>query len=292
MIKFLSIGIIILIIWYIYYQPNSESFITNPNITVYIVWNDKFNIQGLGDKLRGTIAIYQYCQAHNIPCFFDARFSTFGKYLVNGSTNPNPKITINTPVPQLRNIYNNPNALGDFISQAIAQSTDDYICLTTNFFPHIPLSISDMDFLNFIMKPTQELEDKINKIQETIPENYTIQHFRFLDKKEPDESKCEQCYQLLANTYQPTDILMSNSPIFKNYIKVKIPEICTIECDNCMHLHVGHNPSDLIIEFTLIEYNLIKKATSIKTYSQYKWTSAFVSWPARFYSIPIINTQI
>jgi len=302
MIKYFSIILILTIIWYIYYQIKPETFTNDINIsnkscpTVYIVWNDKFNIQGLGDKLRGTIAIYQYCTANKIPCIFDARFSIFGKYLANSlPLKPHPKINIKTPVPQLLNVYNDPDALGKFISKQIDESIDDFICVSTNVFPQIPLSLSDMNFLEFIMKPTPELESKINLISKSVPLNHTIQHFRFEDNKEPDENRCEICYQLLISSYESTDILMTNSNVFKKYVKDRLNQIYTIDfdkSDKSIGLHVGLNPSDLIIEFTLIEYYFIKKACSIRTYSQYGWTSAFVYWPAKFYSIPIINTQI
>jgi hypothetical protein len=304
MIKFLLV-ISILILGYIYFQEKLpfEFFTQTQSIssipTVYIVWNDKFNVQGLGDKLRGTIAIYQYCQKNSIPCVFDSRFSTFGKFLTNGIPfNPHPLINKSTPVAQLLNVYDDPQALGNFISKQIdlaLSSNQNYVCIETNLFTQIPLSLSDMDFLEWVMKPIPGLEQKINKIIQSLPPDYTIQHFRFKDKSEPDDTQCAKCFDLLTSSYQSTDILMSNSSKFKNWVKNKLSQIHMIEPEfdpANPSLHVGLNPSDDIIEFTLVEYSIIKKACGIRTYSEYNWISAFVYWPGQFYSIPIINTQI
>lgn len=304
MTKNFIICIAIFILIYLYLENyNLESFENNPGSiqtvpTVYIVWNDKFNIQGLGDKLRGTIGIYQYCQANGIPCVFDARFSVFGKFLANSSPqNPNPAITQSTPVHQLLNVYDDPNALGKFISKHISQTKDNYVCLSTNLFPQVPLTLSDMEFLKWVMEPSPKLKSLINSVYKSIPPSHTIQHFRFEDKKEPDDDLCAKCLELLELSYKPTDMLMTNSNKFKDWVKLHFPKIYTLDYHQSdksdkINLHVGLNPSDSVIEFTLLEYNLIIKASQIKTYSQYPWVSAFVYWPAQFYLIPITNTKI
>lgn len=312
MAKYLYAGIVILILILIYlYEYNFLNckqlgeFFTQTQTktpTICIVWNDKFNSQGLGDKLRGMIAIYQYCQTNNIPCIFDARFSTFGKFLINASPlNHHTQITESTPVAQLLNVYDNPNALGNFIRKQIdlaIVSNKDYVCVETNLFPQIPLSLSDMDFLEQMTKTNPELEQKIKSIIQFLPTDFTIQHFRFKDKTDPSDTQCAKCFKLLVSSYQPTDILMSNSSKFKNWVKSKLPQIYMIESGfdftqpTQTNIHVGLNPSDNIIEFTLVEYSIIKKASSIRTYSEYEWISAFVYWPGKFYSIPIRNTQI
>ena len=123
-------------------------------------------------------------------------------------------------------------------------------------------------------------------------DNYTIQHFRFKDSTEPDIKKMIECYKLLEKTYKETDILMSNSTIFRNYILARKKDIKTIKCDKCNStLHVGFNNSD-IIEFTLIEYYIIINSKFIHTYSEYGWVSAFIYYPSKFYNIPIENQQI
>jgi len=155
-------------------------------------------------------------------------------------------------------------------------------------FPQIPLTLEETKFLNYIMEPTNELKVKLDEKIKKLPKNYTIQHFRFKDETEPDEKKCEKCYKLLENTYTETDILMSNSKVFKNYVKNK-KNIYMLNCDECLHMHVGINPESNIIEFGLIEYYIITKSKMIHTYSQYWWISGFVYWPANFYNIEIKN---
>lgn len=281
----IAIIILVIILFIIYY--NQENFENNKK-TVYIVWNDTINKQGLGDKLRGTIAIYQYCRLNNINCFFDATFSEFNKYLKNSNSN-NSDLNINTPIASVLNIYDDDQAIKKLIDEELKNKDKAYVFC--NLFPKVPLELEDINFLNFITEPIDELKIKINNLLQTLPNNFTIQHFRFIDKSDPDDNKCNFCYQLLKKNYKDTDILISNSNIFKKYVLDKI-NINVINCDNCQELHIGNNPTSSVIEFTLIEYYILIKSKFINTYSEYTWISAFVYWPAKFYNIEIKNYNI
>ena len=283
-----TIIVIILLLYYIYYQ-NKEDFedININKKTVYIVWNDTINKQGLGDKLRGTIAIYQYCRLNNIDCIFDATFSEFSKYFKN-SKNSNPNLKIDTPIVSIINIYDDDQAIKKLIDNELKDKNEAYVF--SNLFPQVPLSPEDLDFLNYITEPIDELKDKVDNLLSNL-NNYNIQHFRFKDGIDPDNNKCKECYQLLKKTYNKTDILMSNSKVFKDYV-LKRKKINVINCDDCEQLHIGYNPTSKVIEFTLIEYYILCKSKLIHTYSEYDWISAFVYWPAQFYNIKIKNIPI
>jgi hypothetical protein len=281
-----TIILIILLLFYIYNQ-NTENFEDNNTKTVYIVWNDTINKQGLGDKLRGTVAIYQYCRLNNIKCIFDATFSEFSKYLKN-SKQSNPNLNINTPIASILNIYDDDQAIKKLIDNELKDKNEAYVFC--NLFPQVPLSSEDLTFLNYITEPIDELKEKVNNLLSNL-NNFTIQHFRFKDGIDPNNNKCEECYKLLKNTYNKTDILMSNSKVFKDYVLDR-KKIKVINCNDCEQLHVGNNSSSKVVEFTLIEYYILCKSKSINTYSEYEWISAFVYWPAQFYNIKIKNTQI
>lgn len=284
----IAILILISLFYYYYYESISIEHYNN-NKTVYIVWNDKVNTQGLGDKIRGTIAIYQYCRLNNIKCVFDASLSGFGQFLKNSNSN-NPNLNIDTEIVSVLNTYDDKFAIKKLIDNELKNKDTAYVFC--NLFPKTPLSSEDLEFLNYIMEPIDDLKYKVDNIKNGLMDNYTIQHFRFTDSKEPDINKMIECYKLLEKTYKETDILMSNSKIFKDYVLARKKDIKTIECENCKELHVGYNNSSDIIEFTLIEYYIITKSKNIHTYSEYEWVSAFVYWPAKFYNIPIENQQI
>jgi hypothetical protein len=307
---------------YIYLQPTSTEHFKD-RVTVYIVWNDLINPYGLGDRLRGSIAIYQFCNANNIKCVFDPRFSGFGKFLESGQSD-NLDLIINptTPVYQIlssggsnsikmfldkkmddetldkliKNTVKDSNtndALKEFMNKIIGESKDGYVCVFSNLIPKLPLSNDDFIFFESIIKVIPSLEIKIQNILNKLPHSYTIQHFRFSDSPEPSDDECEKALNLLKQNLKPTDILMSNSFKFKSFVKSNL-NIFTLDCDECKskNLHIAFDPFDSIIEFTLIELMIIKKASFIHTYSKYPWVSNFVSWPAKFYSIDITNTQI
>ena len=281
-----TVILIILLIYYIY-TKQYEYFEDINKKKIFIVWNDTINKQGLGDKLRGTIAIYQYCRLNNIECIFDATFSEFGKFFKNSKPN-NSNLNINTPIASILNIYDDDQAIKNLIDNELKDKNEAYVFC--NSFPQIPLSSEDLDFLNYITKPIDELKDKVDNLLSNL-NNFTIQHFRFKDGIDPDYYKCEESYKLLKKTYNETDILMSNSKVFKDYVLDRI-KIKTIDCDGCKQLHVGNNSSSQVVEFTLIEYYILCKSKSIHTYSEYDWISAFVYWPAQFYNIEIKNLKI
>ena len=280
-----TVILIILLIYYIY-TKQYEYFETNKK-KIYIVWNDTINKQGLGDKLRGTIAIYQYCRLNNIECIFDATFSEFGKFLKNSKPN-NSNLNINTPIASILNVYDDDQAIKNLIDNELKDKNEAYVFC--NSFPQVPLSSEDLDFLNYITEPIDELKEKVDNLLSNL-NNFTIQHFRFKDGIDPDYYKCEDCYKLLKNTYNKTDILMSNSKVFKDYVLDR-KKMRVINCKDCEQLHIGNNQSSKVVEFTLIEYYILCKSKSIHTYSEYDWISAFVYWPAQFYNIEIKNLRI
>lgn len=282
------ITIVILILLFYYFYNNNLAEHYSSDKTVYIVWNDIVNKQGLGDKIRGTIAIYQYCRSNNIKCIFDASLSGFGQFLKNSNSN-NPNLNIDTEIVSVLNIYDDEFAIKKLIDNELKNKDTAYVFC--NLFPKTPLSSEDLEFLNYMMEPIDDLKYKVDNIKNELMDNYTIQHFRFKDGTDPDINKMIECYQLLEKTYKETDILMSNSIIFRNYILAR-KQIKTIKFDNCKELHVGYNNSSDIIEFTLIEYYIITKSKFIHTYSEYGWVSAFIYYPSKFYNIPIENQQI
>jgi len=282
------ISIVILILLFYYFYNNNLAEHYSSDKTVYIVWNDAATTQGLGDRIRGNIAIYQYCRSNNIKCIFDASLSGFGQFLKNSNSN-NPNLNIDTEIVSVLNIYDDEFAIKKLIDNELKNKDTAYVFC--NLFPKTPLSSEDLKFLNYMMEPIDDLKYKVDNKKNGLMDNYTIQHFRFKDGTEPNINKMIECYQLLEKTYKETDILMSNSMVFKNYVLAR-KNIKTIECDKCNStLHVGFNNSD-IIEYTLIEYYIIINSKFIHTYSEYNWISAFVSWPAKFYNIPIENQQI
>ena len=292
--KYYIIGFLIIIIILSYiYNKNKETFDINQK-TVYIVWNDINNTQGLGDRIRGSIAIYQYCRESNINCIFDATFTEFNNFFKNARSNE-PELKIDTEIVKLLDIYddNDDNkirqVIKNFIDNELKDKDKAYVFC--NLHPKIPFHYKDIEFLKYITEPVDDLKNKINMIKSLIPQNYTIQHFRFIDKIEPDINKCEECYKLLNNRYKYTDILMSNSKVFKDYVKER-KEIIMINCENCDELHIGLNPVSNIIEFTLLEYYILCGSKYIITYNQYDWISAFVYWTSKYYKIPIENYNI
>jgi hypothetical protein len=322
MINYISFILILCILLYIFLQPSYPEHFKNDFI-VYIVWNDLINPYGLGDRLRGSVAIYQYCKSNNIKCVFDPRFSGFGNFLeCNQSNNLNPTINTTTPVYQiltpggsksikmfldkkiddqtLDTLVNNTiiesnsdETFKEFMNKIIRESKDGYVCVFSNLEAKLPLSNDDLVFFESITKVIPSLEIKIENIFNKLPYEYTIQHFRFSDSPEPSDDECEKALNLLKQNLKSTDILMSNSFKFKSLVKSNL-NMFTLDCDECKskNLHIAFDPFDSIIEFTLIEYRLITKACFIHTYSKYPWISNFVLWPAKFYSIPITNTQL
>ena len=259
---------------------------------MYLVWRglkeEGLHKNGFGDKLRGALAMHQYCSAHNIPLIVDATEDVCGKFLKFVRSKSFEDSIQDQPVHQISQFLNLEEELN-------ALALPNHVI--TNHFPNTPLSEEDKTFGKFICTPTPELQLLIDQTKSYLPVDYSIQHFRFNDdvfKKDVESSDplFQKYIELLQSSYQPNDVLLSNSNNFKKQAK-ELLGIATIPCwddtDFCELGHIGLSNNETAVKQSFLEFFVIAGATSIQTYTCYSWESNFVMWTRIIHNIPSEN---
>ena len=275
----------------------------NKNKTIYLVWNNLISTarsNGFGDKIRSAIATYQFCRENNIRFVLDGTDDICGyflknittyEYLIimnnkiqhiecpNNSTSCNFEYKINKMLDKTSKI---------FISTNKCPNNDDCISYKKNILSH-----DDKIFARYICEPRDFLKNTVENKIKKLPKKYGIQHFRFNDKvfkNDIDENNSTfiKFFNILESTYNPSDVLLSNSLNFKKYAKNKL-NIKTVDCDGklCKIEHIGKSTDYESVKSSFIEFYIISKAKYIKTISEYDWVSNFIKWSSLIYDVPL-----
>ena len=291
--------ILILIISFFYKKMDQEGFLdTNYEKTIYLVWRNKHeNTEtnyGFGDKLRGSIFLYQYCKENRINLKIDATDDICSEFLKN-VISPDYDV-IKTKSLTLLNHWMSKEEIDKKIKFELSYNNTIYVF--SNFFPNENFAPDDVEFAKYISEPTKLLTLEINEKLNNLPKNFGIKHFRFDDKvfkKDVDSNDklFNHFYGILKENYKPTDILLTNSTNFKKYVKQQIG-IQTIDCNNalCKIQHIGVSLDIESVKNSFIEFFIISKSSYLQSYSSYNWPSNFVKWPCKIYQIPFQNLYI
>ena len=173
-------GLVILLGIY-YYMRNTK--------TIYLVWRNLRpggRSNGFGDKIRSAISTYQYCKDNSIRLVVDGTEDICGRFLKHVNSNEvlqDKDVTvIECPnsaedchfEEQLNRMFKHTNSL--YIYTNKCPKNDD--CIT--YKPNI-LSKQDKEFAKYLCEPQDFLRLDVEKTIQSLPVNYGIQHFRFLD---------------------------------------------------------------------------------------------------------------
>jgi hypothetical protein len=266
--------------------------------TAVLVWRSSFtnapqtnrdNFWGLGDMLRGVIGVYKLSKKYN----FDL--------IVDKSLHPLSMLLKSDPHRYSKHVEDTQESIGLCMPHdvepmlyynLINKSDNDCIC----FYSNMPLEsyhgeITDelRRYVDYVLKPTQSFETYIKQQMITLAlDSYTILHYRMGDdemvRKECNYAVYENAYTHLIQVYKPTDIVMSDSAEFKALIRKRNVQIRVLDTKIC---HVGLEYSYEALRDTLFEFNLLRSAKSIRSYSRYSWVSGFVYAAHKIYNIPL-----
>jgi len=284
-------------ILYLLFWPRSiDGFEMNTSYskTIYLIWRNMSPIPGndathagFGDKVRGAIALYQYCRTNKVNLKIDIRQDTSHHVLKLQSAEP--KYEKNELLDIGGDLTHITNKLNDLLSDK------KVIYCGCSGYPD-KLTEEDKSFAKYLLELTPKFQKEVDVIVGGLPIGYGIKHYRFkddiFDKDGLDMSNetFALCFNHLKKTYKETDVLMTNSSSFKKYAIEQL-KIKTIECDGsaeeCKISHIGMNSDYKSSKFSYIEFFCICRASYIYTYSEYEWVSGFVQWPSNIFDIPI-----
>ena len=292
------------IVWILYlllWPRSIDGFEMNTSYpkTIYLIWRNMSPIPGndathagFGDKVRGAIALYQYCRTNKVNLKIDIHQDTSQYFLKLPRVDPKYKNN------ELLDIGGDLTHITNKLNTLFSDKTTIY-CGCSGF--PAKMTEEDKSFAKHLLKLTPSFQKEIDAIVKGLPNGYGIKHYRFkddiFDKDGLDMSneRFALCFNHLKKTYKETDVLMTNSSSFKKYAMEKI-KIKTIECsasaEECKISHIGMNPNYKSSKFSYIEFFSICRATYIHTYSEYDWVSGFVQWPANIFDIPISQVTL
>jgi undecaprenyl pyrophosphate synthase len=292
------LAILVVINSFFYYSLENFENDNSREKTIFLIWRIKIsknNSQGgLGDKIRGAIAVHQYCRRNNINLIVDGTDDNCGMFLKN-IKHPayNDKIKDND-IHMYINVDYDPEKFYSEMNERLQQNNEVYIF--TNVVPLYDIDEHDKAFIKNLIEPSDKLKTDLHVVLKELPDKFGVQHFRFTDAyfseiSEEQTRVFEKCFDLLQQTYKETDVLLTNSNNFKTYVKSRM-NIRTIDCEgNCNPGHIGDNLSDYeSLKHSFIEFYVMTNANYIRSYTMYDWVSGFADWASKIYDIPLENT--
>lgn len=260
--------------------------------TIVNVWLQELdynsNCFGLGDLLRGTIALYLFCEFYGYEYVVVTKHHQISNFLVKHDTKYDD-ITVDKV-----KIYNNSNYRNDILC-----STDSEFYLFTNDVPQ-EVSENSKNFIKNIFTPNDFLISQIDTITKNISEWSAI-HIRTGDHNVSGRSVSLEhrvdfsdmflnvlTNELLVCKLSLPTFLLSDSSNYKNNIISK----------NKKYLHFLHEIAHLgiktnldSIKASLIEFFVMVKSKYVYTYTVYWWTSGFPYYAHKIWDVPLCDIK-
>ena len=242
------------------------------------------NIWGIGDLIRGTFQLYQICRKHNLSFELDFRNHPISQIMLQKSEFKYDKTSkINF------HIFLNTLDMEKFILRA-AQNEDSDLFIMTN--GCLPLSDNYANhFKKFIDKYFQLKSEYRSLLDNYLPppKSYEVLHIRLGDDYliENKNKISKYISIILRSNLNKDTILLSDSNYLKDYAKRKF--YARILPAQPTHFGLKINAKETFDNY--LEFNILKGAKNIKTFSNYSWISGFVYIPSIIYGIPLTNIK-
>jgi hypothetical protein len=271
------------------------------------------NTTGLGDFVRGSYFLLQFCEENGFQCEFKISNHRIKFLLQNFEKSPDLQTHISSKVARsniinhmpivdsFNTIYNNNdyNANDDFIFFLENYPIfDNFIYIHLITYPNFSITQNQKERIKFILEPNDLMINKINnaliKLKLT-KYSYEIIHIRFGDEyivdkdlsinKQKYNNICNYLDYILLNKTKRY-LLITDNNILKKILVSKYNFLFTIF--NKIS-HTKDNDNDINeLENTMLEFYLMSYSTNIACFSTYKHGSGFSKWCAETYDIPYI----
>ena len=262
-------------------QPPRMQPIVEPHPTICVSWTQRLAppyshyTWGLGDALRGTLAVYQFCKANNCRFVVDIHRHPFSHFLEWTPSDLHVQVDraaihlyglggspIHKPAPgRTEFVYGN--------SLCRETLTEDEKALVQNILR---------------VKPEYKLE---------LPAEYNVVHIRVGDSRMGEQSvhKLEHYIPVIERCTKAGDYLCCDSPALKRLCKQLLPHVNVVN-EEGRPSHFGTDTSLDALRVTLDDMQIIMNARKIYTYTVYPWVSNFVQWISKSFDIPLESIQI
>ena len=280
--------------------------------TIENVYQEKYNgvnATGLGDFIRGSYFLMQFCDDYNLTFCINIANHPVAQFLemyqnkkpivykvLNAFelTNHHPHILDDNII---TNVYDNSinNDFIHFLSKQRVFNKKKYVYATP--YPSDIIDQKHKDHMKQILKPTNNLlvlvDDILTKF-DLVKNNFIIIHIRYGDdyliKSEEMISlfHLEIIYNALDKLDQTNNyFLLSDNNIIKQSILFKYPFIKT-HFNKISHTGQGIHLETNKLQNTMVDFYLISYASQIIAFSIYNHGTGFSKWCAETYNIPYV----
>lgn len=256
-------------------------------------YKDGKNATGLGDFIRGSYFLMQFCEKNKIN--FNILINhPLKKYLKNA-------INLDETIEKFGELNNN-NTTPDIYSQFYTflktqPIKNNIIKICTICFPCFNISEEHKRIMKYILEPSDSFKEIIHSTLIKLDiqvKQYIIIHIRTGDKYLIYSDELIEEYYLkiiseIESIYNPQNqyLLISDNLTIKTKIKECMPNI-KMCLDPITHFGEGTQFDDEKIKNTLIDFYLITLSNKIFAFSCYEHGSGFSEWPAITFNIPYI----
>lgn len=223
---------------------------------------------GLGDLIRGSIGTLQYCEARGYNCILDISLHPLSQLFVSPEHRYSDLVKRNKE--NIKGIFQNTE---QYLDDELR--SNDVVFFFSNFTPDVynkqltPFIVTNIRQL-ITLRP--EAAAYVDEMMRKIPYPFfSVLHFRLGDEDviNGNPGQYNKHIELLKSALAPNQVLMSDSAHFKHMCK----DIVFTFNNNPSHVGFHTNIDD--IKYTVFEYILLTRATEIRTFSVYGWTSGF-----------------
>jgi hypothetical protein len=267
--------------------------------TVIYVWSTKYiresgycwekeHYWGLGDMLRGILAMHYICKKLNYNLIIDYSLHPISNFINQIPHDFNDIIQKNKDNIRFY-VFNSYDQIENFLKKEFINNDVTYFATNASLFVYDSIDEAAKKFIKENFTPNDELKKLINSYTPTI-ENYSIIHYRlgdnFLSEKENAEIFSRIVNQHFIFNYKDDDIFITDSNSFKRFVKENLKNVKIVDIDVG---HIGLEKNIDLIKNTLIEFFIMTRAKHIKTYTNYTWISGFVHIVHKIYDVPIFS---
>jgi hypothetical protein len=236
------------------------------------------NYYGLGDNIRGTLALYRLCKHNNYNVEIDTHLHPVSYFLKNRFSRCKEYIEDNSDAVHF---FPKTHSIEADVKNFLHDKSK-ILCMSNCDFDARSITESEKKFITNLLEPTSEVRKEVDTIVANLPQDYSILHCRFRDEnvEKPQNKSIHEKINLLK---RQSDVVMSNCNIFKKQ--------CGLPYIDTSGGHIGYEDSLSKLKDTLIDFYVLTRSREIRTYSEYDWISGYAFWASVIYDVPLINIK-
>ena len=247
---------------------------------------------GLGDYIRGSFFLLEFCKENNFEFDLDFSDHPISKFLINQYNDT--KIDY-TNVLYFHN-YNKYNSKSDIMNYIKSNNNKIQYLFTNNHPQNDKITEVEKNIIKSKFIPNKDLnnaiEETLNKLNLT-KKNYKVIHIRIgdryiIDNRDIDNiilNDIDNIFKNIIFNVNEKYLLLSDSKDIKKILKNKYPFLI-VQHNDIVHL-AGNCSNDDALKNTMVDFFLISNANSILAMSIYGHMTGFSHYCSIINNIPI-----